>query len=66
MKCRRKELWGYRYESLNPFRSTTEGTRDKFQREDNFPLKRSSNLRMRLISDSLSLEMMIYDDRSSL
>ena len=36
-----------------------EGPRDNLRREDNFPLKDPATLRMRLVSDGFSLDMMI-------
>ena len=62
MKCWRKDLFTHlvgfsELESISI--DSGEGARDKWRREDNFPLKDPVILCMRLVSDGFLLEMMI-------
>ena len=62
MKCWRKDLVTHLV-GLSELESISiddgEGARDKWRREDNFPLKDPVILRMRFVSDGFLLEMMI-------
>ena len=51
---------------LEPISIDDEGSRDKCIREDSFPLKDPAMLRMRLVLDSLLLDMMIVRRESRL